>query len=123
MSTNARFHYFNNLGSVTSCYNGSVKITSQNIQFAKSNYDGSCVVLGLKKITCPKGTYGCSIVSSRPSKALAVGDVVTFGCEPQQTCDETPGINCCIENNCNCDNGPVSSEDAKYLAELFRKRI
>ena len=55
---NAYFGYFNS--AVTSCYYGNVTLTSSNINNVNSTAAGSCLALGLTKISCPS-TYGCAV--------------------------------------------------------------
>lgn len=98
-NVNAKFEYFNS--AITSCYQGSVVISSSNIALTSTNEGGACLNLGLSKTACAN-TYGCYILSSRASQTLAIGDTITFGCGIRASCDATPGYNCCTQNDCNC---------------------
>ena len=104
------FNYFNS--AVTSCYSGTVTISSANVGYINSTAGGSCLALGLSKISCAS-TYGCAILSSAPSTTVAVGHTLTFSCGVQSSCDNTPGYNCCTTNNCNCNNA------LSYVANKF----
>ena len=122
MNTNAAFTYFNKF--TTICFDGSVKINEANIKLSESQNIGSCLELGLKKIACPStGKYLCAIRSSRPSKPIAIGDTIKFGCETEDTCNNIAGVNCCTEDKCNCNNGPIGSEDALFLSYYFKRMV
>ena len=88
---------------VSECYEGSVTLTEDNIGLLKKDELGSCEYFGLVISKCPNTTYGCFVTSTRPSKAPAVGDTLTFGCGEHEPCDNQPGYNCCPYDNCNCN--------------------
>ncbi len=90
---------------VTSCYEGNVTLTEDNIALLSRIFPGSCTAyLGLVKTNCPQDTLGCFVSSTNPYETPVIGDTLSFGCldEEESYYNYTLGYNWCSGNNCNC---------------------